>query len=90
MKWFVYIVQGKVGSLYTGITTNLERRIAEHNTSSVRGAKSLRGKRPVRLAYSERFYKETRARKREAAIKNWERKDKLELINKRKSAGLTK
>jgi len=82
MKWYVYIVQCKDDSLYTGITTDLERRLFEHNTNNQKGAKSLRGKRPVKLVYSEEYKDQIEARKREVAIKNWKRKYKLKLIDK--------
>jgi len=63
------------------MTNDIERRISEHN-NTVKGAKSLRGKKPVKLIYQEVFNTQTEARKREAAIKNWKRKYKLELIAK--------
>ncbi|PIV09699.1 endonuclease [Candidatus Roizmanbacteria bacterium CG02_land_8_20_14_3_00_36_15] len=83
MDWYVYIVKCKDGSLYTGITTNIARRINEHNNDNVKGAKSLKGKRPVKLVYKEEFDSQTEARKREAVIKNWKRKYKLQLIGKK-------
>ena len=81
MKWYVYIVLCRDKSLYTGITTNVVRRVQEHNNDNVKGAKSLKGKRPVKLVYKEEFDLQTEARKREAAIKNWKRKNKLNLIS---------
>lgn len=81
MKWFVYIAECRDGSLYTGMTTNIKRRIIEHNTDDLKGAKSLRGKRPIKLVYSEEFKTQSEARKREAAIKNWNRKYKQKVIN---------
>ena len=89
MNWYVYIVKCKDDSLYTGITTNLERRLLQHNTDNLKGAKSLRGKRPVQLVYKEEYQTQTEARKREVAIKNWKRKYKLKLINKSKVSGFT-
>ena len=82
MNWYVYIVKCNDDSLYTGITTDLKRRLLEHNTDNLKGAKSLRGKRPVHLVYSEEHKTQFEARKREEAIKNWKRKYKLLLINK--------
>ena len=84
MNWYVYIVNCKDNSLYTGITTNLERRIIEHNNDDLKGAKSLRGKRPVKLVYKEKFSTQVEAAKRESAIKNWKRKYKLKLISNNK------
>ena len=80
MNWYVYIVKCKDDSLYTGITTDLKRRLTEHNSNNLKGAKSLRGKRPVQIVYSEEYETQTEARKREVAIKNWKRKYKLKLI----------
>lgn len=84
MNWYVYIVKGNDGSLYTGITIDLKRRIIEHNSDDVKGAKSLRGRRPVKLVYYEKFETQIEAAKRESAIKNWKRKYKIKLINSSK------
>jgi len=88
MNWYVYIVKCKDNSLYTGITTDTRRRIIEHNTDHLKGAKSLRGKRPVVLVYCEKFNTQSEARKREAKIKNWKRINKIKLINRSKIRGL--
>jgi putative endonuclease len=80
MKWYVYIARCADNSLYTGITTNLERRIREHNSNNYSGAKSLRYRRPVKLVYYEQFANQTQAAVRERAIKKWTRKYKLKLI----------
>ena len=82
MRWFLYIVECIDGSLYTGITTNPTRRIREHNLGI--GAKSLKGKLPVKLVYSEVYRSQNEARKREEAIKSWKREYKLKLIINRK------
>ena len=89
MKWYVYIAKCSDGSLYTGITTNLKRRITEHNNDDVKGAKSLRPKRPVVLKYFEIYNNQIMAAKREGAIKNWKREYKIKLIEKQKSKGFT-
>ncbi len=81
--WYLYIVRCRDDSLYTGITKDLKRRIFEHNNDNIKGAKALKGKRPVRLVYKEEFDSQSEARKREAAIKNWKRKYKLQLIGKK-------
>ena len=80
MSWYLYIAKCADGSLYTGMTTNLRRRMREHNTDNSLGAKSLRYRRPVVLAYYEMFGTQTEAAKRERAIKGWRRKYKLKLI----------
>lgn len=78
--WYVYIVEARDKSLYTGITTDLKRRVGEHNRKA--GAKSLRSKIPVVLVHSELYNNHSDAAKREAEIKSWTRKRKLELIGK--------
>lgn len=78
--WYVYIVQGIDGSLYTGYTNNVQLRLRQHNSGN--GSKSLRGKRPVKLVYTEIFDDATKARKREYAIKQWKRENKIKLILK--------
>ena len=79
INWWVYIVCCADDSLYTGITTNLERRIAEHNDSK-KGAKYTRSKRPVKLVYSEKHSDRSSASKREYIIKKMSRSNKLKLI----------
>ena len=79
MKVVVYIVRCVDNSLYTGITRNLEQRIWQHNNSKY-GAKSLKGKRPVKLVYSEISSTISEALKREKTIKGWVRSKKLILI----------
>ena len=81
IEWWVYMVSCSDGSLYTGITTNVERRISEHNTSK-KGAKYTRNKRPVRLVYSEAQSDRSTASKREYFIKKLSRDEKLKLIKK--------
>ncbi len=78
MSWYVYIVKAKNESYYTGITTNLEKRVKKHNNK--RGSKSLFGKIPVTLVYREEAKNRSEASKREAKIKSWDRVKKIELI----------
>jgi len=66
--WFVYLVRCCDGSIYTGITTNLARRMQEHN-SGPRGARYTRSRRPVTLVYSEVVASRSRAAQREWQIK---------------------
>ncbi len=79
MPYFVYILKCRDGSLYSGCTNNLEKRVKQHN-SSKSGAHYTKIRRPVALKYSEAFKTLGAARKREAEIKTWRRKKKLELI----------
>jgi len=79
--WFVYMVRCKDGSLYTGITTDIERRIIEHNTSNRLAAAYTRSRRPVVLVYKESYFDRSSALKREYAIKQLSSNDKLFLLN---------
>ena len=76
--WHLYIARCKNGSYYTGITTNVKRRLFEHNNKI--GAKSLKGKLPVELVYSQSFENQIEAARREREIKGWSRKKKEILI----------
>jgi putative endonuclease len=78
--YYVYIVKCSDETLYTGISTELERRINEHNTSE-KGAKYTRIRRPVKLVYSEEHEDRSSASKGEYEIKKkMSRKEKLKLI----------
>jgi len=77
--WCVYILQCKDKTLYTGVTTNLKRRISEHN-NSVLGAKYTKGRRPVKLVYSTRRKDKSRAQTEECRIKQLSRAEKLKII----------
>lgn len=77
MNYFVYLIECIDKSLYTGITTNLEKRIKQHNGKLKGGAKYTRGKGPVKLTYFEEFKTRSQALKREAEIKKLKRKEKL-------------
>lgn len=79
-KYFVYILKCHDKTLYTGITTDLERRIKEHNLSDL-GARYTRSRRPVKLVYSKNFKDRSTATKEEGRIKKLSRIKKLELIN---------
>lgn len=79
MPWFLYIIQCHDGSLYTGITTDIPRRLKEHNTK--KGAFYTKNKTPVKLVYQENAASRSAALKRERAIKSLTRAEKLELIN---------
>lgn len=77
--YFLYLLQCADGTLYTGITTDLKRRLAEHNTS-LRGAKYTRGRRPVVLVYSKRFRSRCAASSAESQMKKLTRAEKLALF----------
>lgn len=82
MENYVYIVQCHDGSLYTGWTTDVEKRVASHNAGT--GAKYTKARRPVTLVYYEALDSKSEALKREAAIKKLSRTEKLELIKSQK------
>ena len=77
---YTYIVECKDGTLYTGWTNNLEKRIADHNSG--KGAKYTRARKPVTLVYYETFEAKEEAMKREYAIKHMSRKEKEKLYFK--------
>ena len=81
---YTYILKCKDGSLYTGWTNDLEQRVAAHNTG--KGAKYTKARRPVELVYFEEYETKEQAMKREYAIKQMARKDKLELVRRKEKA----
>jgi putative endonuclease len=78
--WFVYILQCSDKTLYTGVTTDIERRIEEHNTGN-KGAKYTAARRPVKLLYSEQLDSRSEAQQREHQIKSLTRQQKQQLID---------
>ena len=79
MTWFVYIIQNDKGHLYTGITTDVERRFKEHSDSK-KGAKFFRGRVPVEVVFQKKFKDRSSASKFEALVKKMKRSQKIELI----------
>ena len=79
-EWYTYIVKCSDNSLYTGITTDLERRVNEHNSSN-KGAKYTKTRRPVKLVYNETHTDRSSSSKRESVIKKLSRTDKLKIIH---------
>lgn len=79
MSWYVYILKCTDNTLYTGITTDCERRIKQHNNG--KGAKYTRVRTPVTIVYQETAESRSSATKREMAIKKLTRKQKLALID---------
>lgn len=82
--WFVYLLRCADGTLYTGITTDVERRLAEHNGEGGAGARYTRSRRPVTLAYLEAAASRAEAARREAAIRRLDRTRKLALCASRR------
>ena len=79
----VYILKCDDGTLYTGSTTDVEKRVREHNLLK-KAAKYTRARRPVELVYSEKCINFAKAREREAEIKRMDRNEKLLLIKPRR------
>ena len=81
--WHTYILKCADNTLYAGITTDLKRRLTEHNGGSL-GAKYTKARRPVRLAYSREFKNRSEASQEECRIKQLSREQKLLLIKSAK------
>ena len=77
---YTYIVECADGTLYTGWTTNVQKRVKAHNEEKS-GAKYTKAKRPVKLVYYEGYETKEEAMRREYAIKQLTRKQKLDLIH---------
>jgi putative endonuclease len=76
--WYVYILCCADNTLYTGVTTDIERRLREHNSKDI-GAKYTRAKRPVTLVYHETAKNRSQALQKEAAIKKLSKQQKEDL-----------
>ena len=76
--YHVYILKCADGSLYTGITTDLKRRFAEHKEG--KGGHYTRSRQVVKIVHTEKYPNRSLAQKRESEIKGWTRQKKLELI----------
>lgn len=81
MAWFVYMVRCADGSLYTGATNDLARRVAAHNEG--KGARYTRSRRPVTLVWSRRAKDRGSALSREARLKRLSREEKLAFVEGR-------
>lgn len=78
-EWFVYMIEATDCSLYTGITTDVERRFSQHQSGRA-GAKYFRGRSPERVVYIEGGHNRSTASVREAQIKKLSRERKLALV----------
>jgi putative endonuclease len=79
--YYVYILECRDKTLYTGITVDLERRLTEHNSSKL-GARYTGARRPVRLVYAKEYRNRSDASKEEARIKKLTRVEKIKIIAK--------
>ena len=79
--WHLYILRCRDGTLYTGITTDVEKRLAQHRSG--KGAKYTRGRQPLELVYQENCEDHSAALKREYEIKRLSREEKMALIDRK-------
>ena len=77
--WNLYVLLCEDGTLYTGITNNLEKRIADHKKGI--GGRYTRSHKPIRLVYQEKITTRSQALKREFEIKSLKREEKIKLLN---------
>ncbi len=80
MNWCVYIIECSDRLLYTGITSDVNRRLNEHNSN--KGCRYTKGKTPVKLVFSEVYKTKSAAKRRESQLKGWTRLKKKALIEK--------
>jgi putative endonuclease len=80
-KWCLYVLLCADGTYYTGITTEIGRRLTEHN-STAKGAKYTRGRRPVRLVYYKAYEDRSSAQKAEHKFKRLRHAQKARIIEK--------
>ena len=83
-NWSVYIILCDDGSLYTGVSTDVDRRFREHSATP-RGAKYFNGRKPVRVVYAEGGHTRSSAARREAAIKRLSRDSKRRLVREKEA-----
>ena len=69
-EWHLYIIRVNSGSLYTGITKDVDRRFAEHSEGGKKGSKYLRARRPLTLVFQQKIGNQSEALKMECAVKN--------------------
>ncbi len=77
--WYVYILLCKDGSLYTGITNNLQKRFLDHKNGN--GGAYTRSHKPLKFVYQESFLTKSEALKREFEIKSWSREKKIKVLS---------
>jgi putative endonuclease len=78
--WHIYLVRTRYGSLYTGVATDVARRLAEHEQANGRGAKYLRSKGPLELAYQMKIGDRSMALKVERCLKNLSKDQKESIV----------
>ena len=84
LDWYLYLIRCRDGSLYTGITTNVARRFAEHQENNIAGAKYLRGRGPLMLVFQKKLGSRSLALGVESRVKKLSKVRKEELIRTKK------
>ena len=84
-RWYLYVVRCNDGTLYTGVSTDVSRRVREHNGSKKRGAKYTKSRRPVELVWSREYKNRSEAQSAEYSFKKLLHKQKWEIINENRS-----
>jgi len=84
-EWSLYLIRVNNGDLYTGISSDVERRFAEHVSGGKKAARYLRGKGPIRLVYNLKIGSRSEALKAEAAVKKLPKSTKEDLVNGERS-----
>lgn len=79
--WFVYLIKTRLDTFYTGVTTDVERRLQEHSNNKQKGARYLRGKGPLTVVWQQMVGDKRAAMSIEYKIKQLQRSQKLSLIN---------
>jgi len=79
--WYIYVIRCYDGSLYTGITTDVARRFAEHQQDKGAGAKFLRGRRPLKLVFQKDLGSRSLAQRVESKVKRLSKAKKEELVS---------
>jgi len=79
--WHIYLVRSADGKLYTGISTDVERRFAEHGADTGRGARALRGKGPLELVYHDRVGDRSLAQRLEYRLKRLPKASKEQIVS---------
>ena len=80
-SWHLYLIETNMGSLYCGVTTDVQRRFKEHSNQGLKCARSLRGKAPLRLVFSSEVSNKSTALRLEYKVKKLNRSQKMQLID---------
>ena len=83
--WHLYLIRTRSGALYTGITTDVPRRFAEHQAGGPQGAKYLRGRGPLRLVFSQKIGARSEAQRVEMRVKKLPKAAKEALVSGRRA-----